>query len=644
MATRQPQDYDDYAAEPRSIDLREYWLIVRRRWLLVLTLTVLGGVLGAGYAIVTGPVYSATSQVVVTAVTQGPLDTSTQVNLQVNMSTEQAVAQSPPVIEQAGRLLGIPAATLQAAASKRLAVSVPATSITTSNVLQITWQAGSAKAAQAGANAFANAYLSYRHRELAGQVAALQTILTKEVASLQKQIAHLTSELSHVSSGSSAHQSLEIRLNELTSQASTADSQLSSLPTYSVSGGSVIGAARPSTPSGIGHSVIVVVGALLGLLIGLVLAFVRDAFDDRVRDADQLERNLGAPTLAVLPPAESGRDSADSHADAQRWAPAIATAARPDSRAAEAVRALRATLVAIAARRNLRTILVVGADTSVSSGRIAAELGVALAESGRRVLLVAADMRGSSLPQIFDLPNNTGLSDLLVGGGDPEVLTRQPKQAAGAILPGTISKRLAVLPSGPQMAHALSILDSGAMLGLLQSQREAYEFVVLDSPPASIAADVYALASHVDGVIVLAREARSRGRAVADLRRRLDQVGAVSIGGVFIGKGRSGRHRHRSAGPQQAAALPVTASERPVAAAQPVRRPAAPVSQPAAPVTRAAPPVTRAAPPVTRAAPPVTRPAPPVTRPAPPVTRPMPAVPGDESSPRAPGHLAKRQL
>ncbi len=171
-------------------------------------------------------------------------------------------------------------------------------------------------------------------------------------------------------------------------------------------------------------------------------------------------------------------------------------------------------------------------------------------------------MRGSSLPQIFDLPNNTGLSDLLVGGGDPEVLTRQPKQAAGAVLPGAICKRLAVLPSGPQMAHALAILDSGAMLGLLQSQREAYDFVVLDSPPASIAADVYALASHVDGVIVLAREARSRGRAVADLRRRLDQVGAVSIGGVFIGKGRSGRHRHRTAGPQPAASRSVASPER----------------------------------------------------------------------------------
>ena len=160
--------------------------------------------------------------------------------------------------------------------------------------------------------------------------------------------------------------------------------------------------------------------------------------------------------------------------------------------------------------------------------------------------------------------------------------------------------------------------------------------MVLDSPPATIAADVYALASHVDGVIVLAREARSRGRSIADLRRRLDQVGAVSIGGVFIGKGRSGGHRHRSAGSQQPTGPSVAAVERPAAAPQPVRRPAAPVSQPAAPVTRPPAPVTR--PPA-----PVTRPPAPVSRPVAPVTRPMPAVPGDDP-PRATGNLAKRQL
>jgi Mrp family chromosome partitioning ATPase len=175
---------------------------------------------------------------------------------------------------------------------------------------------------------------------------------------------------------------------------------------------------------------------------------------------------------------------------------------------------------------------------------------------------VAADMRGSVLPLIFDVPNTTGLSDLLVGGGDPEVVARQPRQADGVELPDLIARRMAVLPSGPHQAHALAVLDSGAMAGLLQSQRESYEFVVLDSPPATAAADAFAIAGGVDGVVVVARAARTRGRSIEELRRRLDQSGAAVIGSVFIGKGKSGRHRHRAQG-QSAVRLPVSSPERP---------------------------------------------------------------------------------
>jgi Mrp family chromosome partitioning ATPase/capsular polysaccharide biosynthesis protein len=555
MAAPQLPDRDDFAAEPRSIDLRDYWLIVRRRWVLVLVMTMLGAVAGLGYAHHAGKSYSATSQVVVTGVTQGPLNPPTQASLQVNMSTEEAVAQSPPVIELAATLLHVQPSVLQAAAAKRLTVAVPGTSLTTSNVLQITWKSATAHYAQAGANAFANAYLSYRHHELAGQIASLQSALGAEVASLQKQIAHLTTELSTVPAVSSSHQNLVIRLDELTGQASTADNQLASLPTYNDSGGSVIPAALPAAPSGLGRAVILVLGTLLGLLIGLVLAFARDIADDRVRDTAQLEGTLGAATLAVLPPV------AAMPGDSRRQGTEIATAANPDSPTAEAVRALRVTLVAVAARRNLRTLLVVGADASVPSGRIVAELGVALAESGRRVLLVAADMRGSPLPQIFDVPDITGLSNLLVGASDPEALCRQPKQAGGEPLPPAIVKRLAVLPSGSQTALALSLLDSGAMIDLLERRRDAYEFVVLDAPPATLAADVFALAAHVDGVIVIAREAHTRVRALEDQSRRLDQVGAVLIGGVLIGKGRPGRPRRRPARAQPSASLPIASAD-----------------------------------------------------------------------------------
>jgi capsular polysaccharide biosynthesis protein/Mrp family chromosome partitioning ATPase len=556
MTTRQPPDSEDLPAEPRSIDLREYWLVVRRRWKLVLILTVLGAALAGGYAYTSGPTYSATAQVVVSGITGGPADPSSQVDVPVNMSTEQSIAQGTGVIDAAARILNVPQPVLQAAAAKRLTVTVPATTLTTSNVLQISWKAGSPQAARAGADAFATAFLTGWHRSLTAQIATLSATVNSNMTSLAKQIRHVNVELGATSS-TSARQSLRISLSELTAQLSAAATELGQLSTYNTDGGSIIQAALPIAPSGLGHTVILVLGALLGLLIGLVLAFVRDALDDRVREPAQLEQMLGAAALAVLPPAE--RTSGDGQGSGRRGLGATAT--YPSPRSAEAARLLRATLVAVAARRNLRTFLLVSVDSGVATGRIAAELGVALAESGRRVLLVAADVRGSIMPQIFDLPNNAGLVDLLSEGGNPEIMIRKPRQAGGVTLPTAVVDCLSVLSTGRPIEHTRVVIDSYAMISLLQRQREAYEFVVLDSPPTTDSSDALALAGHVDGVIVIAGE-RVTGRAVRDLRRRLDQVGALLVGSVFIAKGKAGSHRHRPADPRPVTSVPMESSKR----------------------------------------------------------------------------------
>lgn len=559
MATRQPRDHDDFAAEPRSIDIRDYWLAVRRRWVTVLVVTVLGAVGGLAYVLHAGPAYRATADVLVTPVTQGPLSAAAQPNQLVNMNTEQAVAQSGPVMEQAASLMHRRPSELEAEVPSRLTVTVPALS----DVLQMTWQAGTPRAAQQGANAFATAYLMYRHGELAGQLASLEGLFGNQVRSLEQQISQVSAQLNGLPVGSPKRQSLVLTLDGLNSRLNRANSQLASLPTYDDSGGRLIQASQPFAPSGLGNVVVLVLGVLLGLLIGLVLALVRDAFDDRVRDAVQLERWLGAATLAVLPRTARIRRSilGGGRYRVLSRPRRVITVTDPDGRAAQAIRALRATLTAMAARQDLRTILVAGADGSVSSSRFAAELGVALAESGRRVLLVAADMRGSSLAEIFDLPNMSGLSNLLAGGGDPEVITRQPKHVGGVALPDAITKRLALLPSGPRVAQPLSVLDSGTMVGLLKSQRDAYEYVVLDSPSATVAADVIALAALVDGLVVFAREAVTSGRVLEELRYRLDQVGAHVIGGVFIASGRVlGKRRRRLKHP--AGSVPITSAER----------------------------------------------------------------------------------
>jgi polysaccharide biosynthesis transport protein len=547
MAGKRTLEYEDAAAEPRSLDLRDYWLIIRRRWKLVAAVAVIGAIAGAGYAVDKGPSYSATAQVEVAPVSQGPLSQSGQATAPVDMSTEQVIAQSAPVIQQAAAILGVPSATLDTESAKRLSVTVPASTLTTSNVLQISWVASSPATAQRGADAFASAYLSYRHQQLAGQIAALRTTLQQQVSSLRKQIATLSAQLSNTSGGS-ARQALTVQLNEISNQASVAEADLAALPTYNDSGGSIMAAARPNTPSGLSHSVVVALGLLLGLLLGLALAFVRDVFDDRLRSAAQLEQKLGAETLAMLP---SGQTAADFDRGQGRGhiqpPPVINVAAAPDGQAADAARALRASVAAVAGRGDLRVLLLIAADPSVSCGQVVAELGVALAESGRRVLLLASDLRGSVLPQVFDISDSVGLSELLIKGGDAGLLARRPLRAAGAVLPARVGERLAVLPRGRRAMDALPGLDSPAMLDLLRLQRDAYDFVLLDAPPAT-ATDVLSLAPHADGVIVLAREAHTKGKAVEALRNRLDLLGARVIGGVLIGKGILGRRR-QSAGP-----------------------------------------------------------------------------------------------
>jgi Mrp family chromosome partitioning ATPase/capsular polysaccharide biosynthesis protein len=536
MAIRPSQGHDDLAAEPRSVELRDYAQVVRRRWVLIAFITLLSIVLGAAYSLQKGPTYAATSEVVVEPATQGPLNPPAQPNLAVNMVTEQAVAESAPVAILAAQHM--PSSVAGAVAAGKLSSHLTVTVPLQSNVLQISWQAGSPQAAQRGANAFANAYLAYRHQMLASQISSLTATLNTQASSLQHQITSVVARLNSVPPNGTQHQTLEAELGQLNGRQTKVSDTLASLPEYNVTGGNVIRAALPLKSSGLSRSVILTLAALIGLLLGMVAAFVRDALDDRLRDTAVLERKLAAPALAILP---SPGGSSKRH---QRiGGDDLSTVSRPNSAAADAFRALRSMLTSVAAGGGLSSIVVVGVDNSVSASQVAAELGVALAESGRKTLLIAADIRSSSLPQIFGLPQAAGLTNVLVGSAEPTIVIQRPKSAGGVTLPSTVAGQLSIISTGPLIAQPLSVLDSVAMGRLLKSLRDGYDFVVLDSPPADAVSDFLALGRLVDGVVVVASEARSKGRAADALRQRLERIGGHLAGGVLLTRKR-GLHRH----------------------------------------------------------------------------------------------------
>lgn len=248
MTARQP-DLDDLSGEPRSFDLRDYWLIIRRHATLIVVLTVLGAIAAAGYAVHSGHKYAATAQVLVTPPVQGQAASSSgssaqQLSGQVNMSTEQAVAQSPPVVLRAARLLHVRASVLQAEAG-HLTVTVPATTLTTSNVLQITWQGKGPAKAQAGANAFANAYLSYRRQLLGSEINGQIASLSRSLASVQQQLTKLRARLLRTPTSSPLHQSQALKARQLGSAQDAYLSKIASLSLYDDSGGTVMPAALP---------------------------------------------------------------------------------------------------------------------------------------------------------------------------------------------------------------------------------------------------------------------------------------------------------------------------------------------------------------------------------------------------------------
>lgn len=275
--------------------------ILRRRKAVVLGMALAVAMATAAFAALQTKHYAATASVAV----QAPPGQSTADA--PNMATEEQTADSLAVAQRVQRQLGlrVSASTLLSA----LSVGVPVSS----NVLTFTYSDPSARNAQIRANAFANAYLSFRQTQLQNQVRQSQA--TASEASLSSQISYLAAQLSGLradasSSGGGAATAVRVslanRVNGLTASVDQLRGQLSALDRAAgtVSAGSVIGPALlPGSPA---EKVVpyAIVGFFLGLVLGFGVAAVLERLDDRLRNPGDVRAGLGAPVLGVIPRVE----------------------------------------------------------------------------------------------------------------------------------------------------------------------------------------------------------------------------------------------------------------------------------------------------------------------------------------------------
>jgi non-specific protein-tyrosine kinase len=193
----------------------------------------------------------------------------------------------------------------------------------------------------------------------------------------------------------------------------------------------------------------------------------------------------------------------------------------PRSAAAEAYRTLRTNLQFSGLDRQLKTILITSGGDGDGKTTVVANLGVAMAESGKRVLLVDCDLRRPGLHESFGLSVAPGLSNaLLADSGSLPVSTTS--------VPG-----LSVLTAGDLPPNPAEFVASARLSALLARVREEYDYVLLDSPPAGLVADAVVLAPSVDGVVMVVSAGRTKRDAARRAKEQLERVGARLIGVVL---------------------------------------------------------------------------------------------------------------
>lgn len=290
----------------------------------------------------------------------------------------------------------------------------------------------------------------------------------------------------------------------------------------------ITAATLPTSPSSPNYLIDILAALIVGLGLALGTAAIRDHLDDRIRGPFDPEELTGAPALALipafraLPPDPAGQ---------------LTITWNPGSVVAEAYRSLRTRVIATAATRGARTLLVTSPSWENKS-MIAANLAVALAQSGRHTVLVCADLRWGTAHELLSVTSGEGLTTLL-----------DRKTDLASVLRSRGMPDLRVLPPGPLPADAAEYLQRPALRTVLSELRSHADFVVIDAPPVLATPDTTPLAGLAE-MILMVEDARksTRTHLQAALREIHDSADKL-IGHVLYDVGRRRWLRRRPAGP-----------------------------------------------------------------------------------------------
>jgi Mrp family chromosome partitioning ATPase/capsular polysaccharide biosynthesis protein len=385
--------------------------------------------------------------------------------------------------------------------------------------------------AAAVANAFADQFVSYRQELARFLVAEARTTINEEIQAMTP--AELQSDYGLMMQDKYA----SLRIVE-----AMQDGDFKLLARASVPG-------APFTPQTRRD---VTLALVLGLVLGIGLAFLLEYLDKRIKDERTLEKVSGLPVLAGVPvvgrawkKARHGERVADVVGFAGDRSPLL-----------ESFRTLRSTLQYFNVDGNLRKILVTSGLPQEGKTVTTVNLAISLAMSGKRVIVLEADLRRPMVHEYLGLANEVGLSTVLAGNSSvpaaiqlvsmDSFIPARARKGENGPAPALLRKNLYCITSGPLPPNPAELLQSTRMIDIICELEQLADYVLVDTPPVLPVSDAVALAPNMDAVIIATRLHSTTRDELTQVHGLLQRAGAHVIGVVAGGvKVRRGRYYRR---------------------------------------------------------------------------------------------------
>lgn len=513
------------------MELKQYALILWRwTWLILLGL-ILAGVSGYVASELTQPVYAASTTLLINQAPSGDKNSeyTALITSERLARTYAELLTKRPVLEETARTLKL------TVPPESLVGLVDVSLVRDTELIVVKVEHENPALAAQLANTIPEVFARQNEALQTTRYASTKVSLEQELAALNEQIQHSQANIIAIGTPNTINEQAELaRLqNEVIQLRQSYTSLLQSYENVRLAEAQstntiiVVEPARvPQSPIRPRTTQNTLIAAVIGMMAAVGIAFLVEYLDDSIRSPEQVGELIGAPVMGAVAKMNTNTSLGNKRA--------LIAAQEPRSPIVEAFRTLRTNIQFAGVDRPVRTLLVTSAAPMEGKSTVSANLAVVMAQAGLRVVLMDCDLRRPSMHTIFNQPNRSGLTDMML----------QASTQWDAAVQTTPITNLFILPSGSLPPNPSELLGSDRFRQFIERMSNTYDMVIIDSPPLLPVTDSAILSRAVDGVMLVVDTGATRAGALVQSKEQIERVGGHLLGVVMnkLSPGRSGSH------------------------------------------------------------------------------------------------------